>query len=253
MKKKESSNQKLRRENQFKLKLNCLTRLKQICKLICREHFIRKGHIPKNTNLENDLKIKLQKYYPMMCNYVQFNEQTQLNNSIEAFFNQGTDEEYFEIQVLIFSQRINPVKEAEESKNDECQWKFRKIQYPDGQIGYRHRHGKPKKNSGGSNQFKTSFASNNTSFDEQDFSQLNQEGDDKFKDIFGIRTNESHSIGQTTQESIQNNPFLLEHETTSSQQIQLTSTFSIHTLLFHPHDLLGQLELLSSQMPVKSD
>lgn len=62
--------------------------------------------IHKSTDLKKDMRIKLQKYFEVLCNYMIIQDQKQYQNLITNFL-KGKDE-YFEIEIVVVTKRLKP-------------------------------------------------------------------------------------------------------------------------------------------------
>ena len=215
---------------EFKLCLGNLNRLFQLCRFIVREHLIKTGMIHKSTDLKKDMRIKLQKYFEVLCNYMIIQDQKQYQNLITNFL-KGKDE-YFEIEIVVVTKRLKPF--APDPK------KFKKIQYPNGQNGYQYRNPKQKSLAQQRGQVGKSQGKSEISFAESDFACLDREDDEKYKDIHCNITFESISIAQTTEEDstagIYNLPL--------DDEEQPGPVYSVQTSLCHQESKIKQDEFV---------
>ena len=110
------------------MELKSLKRLDQIAKHIFREEFLQ--FIPMETDVKNNVKIKLQKYYEEIMNHTEFNLQAELKRALTVFLSKYENNKtqcFFDLEVRIYSHYV-PVNKVAEN--------FLKIQYPDGKAGY---------------------------------------------------------------------------------------------------------------------
>lgn len=165
--------------------LSNLKRIDKIAKYIMREEMNQYLHI--DTDMKS-IKVKIQKYYKEIDNYTEFQHQPELKRAITLFLTRYQENKahcFFDMDVRIYAQRplVN---------------NFKKITYPEDKAGYQYRHQhKRKKHFSDA----TSFLSQPSSFQDSDFAKLNQDGDEKFKDVDCIKTNDSISVNQTSLDS----------------------------------------------------
>ena len=90
----------------------------------------------------------------------------------------------------------------------------------------------------------TSFLSQPSSFQDSDFAKLNQEGDEKFKDVDCIKTNESQSIAQTSSDDTDDFYFMFDKAFVSEEAS--CSDINISSLVIKANDMPLILQKLES-------